>query len=53
MIKDAHELELMRLASAATLKVYEAVYRAVQPGMTQDEVGSLIDAGYGRVGFQR
>ena len=27
MIKDAHELELMRLASQATLKVYEAVYR--------------------------
>ena len=51
MIKDAHELELMRLASAATLKVYEAVYRALQPGMTQDHVSQLIDAGYRRVGF--
>jgi Xaa-Pro dipeptidase len=51
MIKDAHELELMRLASAATLKVYEAVYRAVQPGMTQNQVSDLIDAGYRRVGF--
>jgi Xaa-Pro aminopeptidase len=51
MIKDAHELELMRLASAATLKVYAAVYGAVQPGMTQDGVGSLIDAAYARVGF--
>lgn len=51
MIKDAHELELMRLACAATLKVYEAVYHALQPGMTQNEVSSLISAGYRRVGF--
>jgi Xaa-Pro dipeptidase len=51
MLKDAHELELMRLASAATLKVYEAVYRALQPGMTQNQVSQLIDAGYRRVGF--
>ena len=51
MIKDPHELELMRIASAATLKVYEAVYRALQPGMTQAEVSQLIDAGYRRVGF--
>jgi Xaa-Pro dipeptidase len=51
MIKDAHELELMRLASAATLKVYEAVYRSLQPGMTQNQVSSLISAAYRRVGF--
>ena len=52
MIKDAHELELMELASTATLKVYEAVYRALQPGMTQTEVSELIDAAYERVGFR-
>jgi Xaa-Pro dipeptidase len=51
MIKDAHELELMRVASAATLKVYEAVYRALEPGMTQGQVSQLISAGYRRVGF--
>jgi Xaa-Pro dipeptidase len=51
MIKDAHELELMRIACAATLKVYEAVYRSLQPGMTQNEVSSLISAAYRRVGF--
>ena len=51
MIKDAHELELMRIASAATLRVYEAVYRSLRPGMTQSEVSSLISAGYRRVGF--
>jgi Xaa-Pro dipeptidase len=51
MIKDAHELELMRLASAATLKVYEAVYRSLHPGLTQNQVSSLISAAYRRVGF--
>jgi Xaa-Pro dipeptidase len=51
MIKDTHELDLMRVASAATLKVYEAVYRALQPGMTQGDVSRLIGAGYRRVGF--
>jgi Xaa-Pro dipeptidase len=51
MIKDAHEIDLMQLASKATLKVYEAVYRALAPGMTQRTVGALIDQAYERVGF--
>jgi Xaa-Pro dipeptidase len=51
MIKDDHEIALMRVACAATLKVYEAVYRALQPGMTQNQVSDLIDAGYRQVGF--
>jgi Xaa-Pro dipeptidase len=50
-IKDAHELELMQIANSATLKVYEAVYRALQPGMTQNSVSGLIAAAYRRVGF--
>jgi len=51
MIKDAHELELMELANAATLKVYEAVYRAMKPGMTQHDFSNLLELAYGRVGF--
>src|SRR5262245_16663268 len=51
MIKDAHEVELMRLACEATLKCYEAVYKALRPGMTQNQVQSLIGAAYGRLGF--
>src|SRR5206468_523285 len=47
-----HEIELMRLASQATLKVYEAVYRALETGMTQNTVSSLIDQAYARVGFR-
>jgi Xaa-Pro aminopeptidase len=51
MIKDAHEIELMKLACEATLKCYQAVYRALKPGMTQNEVGALLTAGFGRLGF--
>ena len=50
-IKDAHELALIRTACETTLKCYEAVYHALQPGMTQNQVGSLIGAAYGRLGF--
>lgn len=51
MIKTPHELELMRVACEATLKCYEAVFKALQPGMTQNTVSSLIAAAYGRLGF--
>jgi Xaa-Pro dipeptidase len=51
MIKDTHELALMRLASQVTLKAYEAVFHAMTPGMTQNDVGALLDAAYGRLGF--
>lgn len=52
MIKSAHEIALMRLATQVTLAVYEAVYRAVHEGMTQPQVESLIDRAYERAGFQ-
>jgi Xaa-Pro dipeptidase len=51
MIKDEHEIALMRLACEVTLQCYEAVFKALQPGMTQNQVGSLINAAYGRLGF--
>ena len=51
MIKSAHEIALMRLASQVTFAVYEAVYRALHEGMTQQDVGALIDKAYERVGF--
>jgi Xaa-Pro dipeptidase len=51
MIKEPHEVELMRLACQVTLKCYEAVFHALQPGMTQNQVSSLIGAAYGRLGF--
>jgi len=51
MIKDAHEIELMRLASQVTLAAYHAVYRSLTPGMTQDQVAGLVGAAYARLGF--
>ena len=52
MIKSVHELELMSIGNRATLRVYEAVYRALEPGMTQNDVEALIAAAYERVGFR-
>ncbi len=51
MIKDQHEIDCLRLAGQATLRVYEAVYNALKEGMTQRDVNALIQAAYGRVGF--
>lgn len=51
MIKDAHEIECLRLAGQATVRVYEAVYKALAEGMTQRDVNALIQAAYARVGF--
>ena len=50
--KSAHELELMRLASEATLKAYEAAYRALRDGMTQDDFARLVAQAHDRLGFR-
>jgi Xaa-Pro dipeptidase len=52
MIKDAHEIECMRLACRATLLVYRAVAQSVHPGMTNRDVERLVDLAYARVGFR-
>jgi len=51
MTKSAHEVALMRLAAQVTLAAYEAVYRALRPGMTQRDASDLIDAAYRQLGF--
>ena len=52
MVKDAHEIECMRLACRATLLVYRAVAQSLTAGMTSADVEPLIDAAYRRVGFR-
>ena len=52
MVKDAHEIECMRLACRATLLVYRAVAQSLTVGMTSADVEPLIDAAYHRVGFR-
>ena len=51
MFKDAHELELMRLASKVTLNAYAAAYPGVRDGMTPAEYGALTSAAHQRQGF--
>ena len=50
-VKDAHELELMQLASAVTLKAYEAAWKALADGMTQNDFAQLVSAAHARLGF--
>lgn len=51
MIKDAHEVECIRTACAATLAVYKAVYESLREGMTNLDVEGLVQAGYRQVGL--
>lgn len=51
-VKDKHEIELMRLASEATFKAYEAAYQAAEVGMTQNEFSRLIAEAHNRLGFR-
>ena len=50
-VKDAHELELMQLASTVTLKAYEASWKALADGMTQTDFARLVSAAHARLGF--
>ncbi len=51
MIKSPDEIDLMRLASKVTLAAFEATYRALKPGMTQRDVGDLIEKAHRQLGF--
>ena len=50
-VKSPAELALMRLANDNTLKVYEAAFKSLEPGMTNEHVSQLIGLGYNRTGF--
>ncbi len=51
MVKDAHELALMRHASAVTLKAYEAAWKSLKEGMTQSEFARLVSLAHTQLGF--
>ena len=51
MIKSPAEIALMRLASQVTLAAYEAGWRSLAPGMTQNQVRDLIEAAFQQLGF--
>jgi len=51
-VKSAHELELMRLACEATCDVFRAVFSSLRTGMTQSEVGGLVESGFSKMNLR-
>jgi Xaa-Pro dipeptidase len=51
IVKDAHELALMRHASKVTLLAYEAAYTSLKEGMTQDDFEDLVSMAHKRLGY--
>ncbi len=47
--KSAHELELMRLACDATFDVFRAVFASLKEGMSQDDIGHLVEGGFSKM----
>jgi Xaa-Pro dipeptidase len=50
--KSAHELELMRLACEATCDVFRAVFASLKEGMSQEDIGKLVEAGHSKMGLR-
>ncbi len=51
MLKSPAELALMRLAAEVSLAAYEAAWKSLQPGMTQNQFGALVAAAHRQLGF--
>lgn len=51
MHKTQHEIELMQLANTVTLKAYEAAWRSLQAGMTQQDFARMVSDAHTRLGF--
>ena len=51
MVKTDHEVALMRLAAAVTLRAYHAAWQSIKEGMTQQDVSALVTAGHRQQGF--
>jgi Xaa-Pro dipeptidase len=52
MVKDAHEVALMRHASQVTLKAYEAAWKSLKEGMTQADFANLVRLAHSQLGFE-
>ena len=51
MVKDAHEIALMRLAAQVTITAYEAAWKSLREGMTQGEFAALVARAHVKLGF--
>jgi Xaa-Pro dipeptidase len=52
MIKSDHELQLMTLANQVTLAAYEAAWKSLKAGMTQQDFAHLVSAAHAQQGFE-
>jgi Xaa-Pro dipeptidase len=50
--KSPRELELMRLACDATFDVFRAVFASLSAGMSQSEIGALVEGGFSKMGLR-
>ena len=53
MFKSAAEIELMRIASAVTMRAYEYVYAKLDKGMTHEDVKALMNNAQTQLGGNR
>ena len=51
-VKSDAELALMRHASAVTLKAYEAAWKSLADGMTQNQFAGYVSAAHERLGYK-
>jgi Xaa-Pro dipeptidase len=52
MIKDAHELALMRRAGEITVRAFRAVFQSLREGLTQPEASALAAEAHRRLGMK-
>ena len=50
--KSDHELELMRLACAATFDVYKPVFAALREGLSREDIAQMVQAGFAKMGLR-
>jgi Xaa-Pro dipeptidase len=48
-VKSEHELALMRLACEATFDVFRAVFASLKEGLSQEDIGNLINSGFAKM----
>lgn len=51
MHKTQHEIELLQLANTVTIKAYEAAWRSLQAGMTQQDFERMVADAHTQLGF--
>ena len=52
MHKTQHEIELLQLANTVTIKAYEAAWRSMKAGMTQQDFARMVEDAHTQLGFK-